>query len=131
MYDVHQLLANVSAFEAQEANKDFRLLINSAITYYEKQFDFDGNLTFWKLSKLSLLNSLFPNYRTLVEIVEHLKLEDTLNLNMDDLFNEVALVKNFLAQFKALNCSQNGKQQAVNGTSSWNVLIESVLMFSK
>ena len=36
-YDVHQLLANVGAAEAQEATKDFRLFLNSAITYLEKK----------------------------------------------------------------------------------------------
>ena len=95
-YDVHQLLANVGAAEAQEATKDFRLFLNSAITYLEKKFDFDENSTFGKLLKLSLLDNLFPNYQTLVKIVEHLKLKDKLNLNMDDLFDEVALIqKNF------------------------------------
>ena len=36
-YDVHQFLANVGAAEAQEATKDFRLFLNSAITYLEKK----------------------------------------------------------------------------------------------
>ena len=95
-YDVHQLRANVGAAEAQEATKDFRLFLNSAITYLEKKFDFDENSTFGKLSKLSLLDNLFPNYQTLLKIAEHLKLKDKLNLNTDDLFDEVAVIqKNF------------------------------------
>ena len=94
-YNVHQLLANVGAAEAQEATKDFRLFLNSAITYLEKNFDFDENSTFGKLSKLSLLDNLFPNYQTLVKIVEHLKLKDKLNLNIDDLFDEVALIQKY------------------------------------
>ena len=36
-YDVHQLLANVSAAEAQEATKDFELFLNSAIPYLENK----------------------------------------------------------------------------------------------
>ena len=36
-YDVHQLLANVSAAEAQEATKDFKLFLSSAITYLKKK----------------------------------------------------------------------------------------------
>ena len=95
-YNIHQLLANVGAAEAQEATKDFRLFLNSAIMYLEKKFDFHENSTFGKLSKLSLLDNLFSKYQTLVKIVEHLKLKDKLNLNMDDLFDEVALIqKNF------------------------------------
>ena len=45
-YDVHQLRANVGAAEAQEATKDFRLFLNSAITYLEK------NLTLMKIQHL-------------------------------------------------------------------------------
>ena len=48
-YDVHQL-ENVSTAEAQEATKNFKLFLNSAITYLEKKFDFDENSTFGKLS---------------------------------------------------------------------------------
>lgn len=36
-YHVHQLLANVDAAEAQEATKDFKLFLNSAITHLEKK----------------------------------------------------------------------------------------------
>ena len=64
-YDVHQLLANVGAAEAQEATKDFRLFFNSAITYLEKNFNFDKNSTFGKLSKLSLWIIFF-------QIIRHL-----------------------------------------------------------
>ena len=95
VYDVHQLLANVCAAETQEATIDFKLFLNSAITYL-KIFDFDENSIFGKLLKLTLLDHLFPKYQTLVKIVEHLKLKDKLNLNMDDLFDEVPLIqKNF------------------------------------
>ena len=115
-YDVHQLLANVGAAEAQEATKDFRLFLNSAIAYLEKKFDFDENLTFGKLSKLSLLDNLFPNYQTLVKIVEHLKLKDKLNLNMDDLFDEVALIQKNFGTIQSTKLFTECKQQAVNGT---------------
>ena len=62
----------------------------------EKKIDFDENSTFGKLSILTLLDNLFPQYQALIKIVEYLKLKDKLNLNMDDLFDEVAIIqKNF------------------------------------
>ena len=106
-YDVHQLLANVGAAEAQEATKDFRLFLNSAITYLEKKLTLMKIQHLENYQKLILLDNLFPKYQTLVKIVEHLKLKDKLNLNMDDLFDEVALIQKILARFKALNCLQN------------------------
>ena len=79
--------------EAQEATKDFKLFL---ITYLEKKIDFDENSTFGKLSILTLLDNRFPQYQALIKIVEQLKLKDKLNLKMDDLFDEVALIqKNF------------------------------------
>ena len=42
------------------------------------------------------MDNLFPQYQALIKIVEQLKLKDKLNLKMDDLFDEVALIqKNF------------------------------------
>ena len=87
----------------------------------EKISDLDENSTFGKLPKFNLLHNLFPKYQTLIEIVEHLKLKDKLNLNMDDLLDDVALIHS--AQFKSLSCSENAKQQAANGTLSRKVLI--------
>ena len=50
-YDIHQLLANVGAAEAQEVTKDFRLFLNSAITYLEKKLTL-RKFNIWKIIKI-------------------------------------------------------------------------------
>ena len=120
VYDVHQLLANVCAAETQEATIDFRLFLNSAITYL-KIFDFDENSIFGKLLKLTLLDHLFPKYQTLVKIVEHLKLKDKLNLNMDDLFDEVPLIQKNFGTIQSTKLFTESKTTS----SKWHFLLKS------
>ena len=55
--------------------------------------NFDEELTFGKLSKLSFLTNLFPKYQKFVDVVEDLKLKEKLNLNMEYLFDEVTFIQ--------------------------------------
>ena len=121
-YHVHQLLANVNAAEAQEATKDFRLFLNSAITYLEKKIDFDENSTFGKLSKLSLLDDPLPKHQIFVEIVEDVKLKDKLNLNMDDLFDEIALIQKSFGTIQSTELFKECKTTS----SKWHLILKSV-----
>ena len=92
-YQVQQQLKNLGTNEAQKIVEDFKSFLTSVITYLENRIDFDENSVFGKLSNLSFLGGSFPNFKKFVEVVEYLKLEGKLEVKMDELFDEVALIQ--------------------------------------
>ena len=67
------------------------------------------------------MDHLFPKYQALIKIVEHLKLKDKLNLNMDDLFEEVALIQ------KSFDTIQSTKlfTECKTTSSKWHFILKS------
>lgn len=65
--------------EAQ--NIETKLCLISAIIYLgKKKRNFDENSTYGKLSKLSFQDHFFKKYQQFVWVVEHLKLDEKVNL---------------------------------------------------
>ena len=88
----------------------------------ENRIDFDENSVFGKLSNLSFLGGSFPNFKKFVEVVEYLKLEGKLELKMDELFDEVALIQRFFDTIKNSELFISSKTTS----RKWHLILKSV-----
>ena len=88
----------------------------------ENRIDFDENSVFGKLSNLSFLGGSFPNFKKFVEVVEYLKLEGKLELKMDELFDEVALIQRFFDTIKNSELFISSKTTS----RKWYLILKSV-----
>lgn len=120
-YQVHQCFRQLDPPIKNAALGDFKASYDTALKCLESHFDFSQTNPFRKLSKLCLKVSC-PDFNSFVEVVEHFKLVGKLKLNMNDLFDEVSMLKENYALL-----STSDKFQNCSCTSEkWYLLLKSV-----
>lgn len=80
---------------SQKIHRNFILFLDKALMYLDKWFDFNHTNWLFSLSNINLKSDV--EYQHFSHLVETLKLQK-LNINMDDLYEEVSLLKELYAQ---------------------------------
>lgn len=95
-YEVAKRLKNSDTLDKRQCNSvktDFKDFLTYAISYLEKWFDFSEDSWLKSISCVALHGNSFPSYEDFTNIFEKLSLGSILDINMDQLFEEVVLIR--------------------------------------
>lgn len=93
---VSQKLKKLDDYKAKKIEDNFLNVLNVAINYIKKWFDFDENSWLYSVSKLNLKSSLI--YNDVLKITE--KLPNGLEFDLDSLFDEITIINKILELIK-------------------------------
>lgn len=101
-YETGKKIKRLSSPElTRKIHTNFLLFIDKALEYLNKWFDFDNTNWLFTLNNINLRSNI--QFDTFVNIIESLNLQK-LNVNMDDLYGEIALLNKIYNQI----CTSKG-----------------------